>query len=408
MRVAVTWYVDDSIGGAVGTSWSTAFGTLTEALDVAGDGDLIVVAEGTYTPYVTGARTDTFAIPAGVTVEGGYLGSESPGSPQGSAQNTILSGDIQGTPSVADDVYHVVTAYDPFPFGAGVKLRRVTIRDGNADGSAASGDNVGGGVWASNIGVWLADCYVLDNRAGAGGDLQSGDGGGIWQLAGSLNLKRCTFAGNTAWERGGAVYADYTVLDCYNCTFEDNEATEAGSSARGGAVYMRWTGAISSEIVNGKFISNRSTKGGAIQLYGPDGSPYAAGVKLVNCTFSLNDASNGGAAVSAGPDADSRIHNSILWGNTGSATLSGPHAVQYSDVEGGWTGTGNVDIDPLFSPNFHFREADLVDIGSDGKILPDELDLDGDGDKTEPTPIDLGGDPRIQGSHVDLGCYEEQ
>ncbi len=191
------------------------------------------------------------------------------------------------------------------------------------------------------------------------------------------------------------------TLNAYSCTFEDNDA-----AVRGGAIYLAWTGAISSEIMNGKFISNAAYAGGGAYLYGVE--PYAAGVKFINCTFSENDATNVGAAVAAGPNADSRIQNSILWGNTGSATLSGPHDVVYSDVEGGYAGNGNVNIDPLFSPNFHFREAALVDIGNDNKIPPDEVDLDGDGNTTELTPTDLAGDPRIQGAHVDLGCYEEQ
>jgi hypothetical protein len=387
--VTSTWYVDDDVGGSAGTSWSTAFGTLTEALDLAVDGDLIVVAEGTYTPYVTGARTDTFTVPVGVTIEGGYLGSESPGSPLGSAENTILSGNILGTPSVTDDSYHVVTIYDPSPPAPVTRLRRLTIRDGNANGF---GNALGGGVFATNVPFWLEDAYVLDNRAV--------QGGGVGGYAGSFNLKRVTFTGNHANEEGGAAYAEFMVFNAYSCTFEDNDANQYG-----GALFVQWTGATSSEVVNGKFIGNSSNSGGAAYVYGTE--PYAAGIKFINCTFSENDATNG-AAVGAGFDADSRIQNSILWGNTGGADLSGPHAVVYSDVEGGYSGNGNVNIDPLFSPNFHFREADLLDIGNDNKVPADELDLDGDGNKTEVTPFDLAGDARIQGAHVDLGCYEEQ
>ncbi len=148
-RVATTWYVDDSApGGGGGQSWATAFNTLTRALTFATQGDLIVVAEGTYTPFDTGQRTDSFSVPIGVTIEGGYLGTELPGAPQGSAQNTILSGDILGTPSISDDVYHVVTIFDPTPPGPKTTLRRLTIRDGNANGAYANG--LGGGVYTSN------------------------------------------------------------------------------------------------------------------------------------------------------------------------------------------------------------------------------------------------------------------
>lgn len=384
-----TYFVDASSGGGAGTSWGSAFSTLTDALAVASSGDLIVVAEGTYTPYVTGNRSDTFTVPVGVSIEGGYLGTESPGSPLGSAQNTILSGNILGTPGVTDDVYHVITVYDPVPPSPVTKFRRLTIRDGNAN---AYGNNKGGGIFCSNVPVRVEDSYFVDNRAT--------QGGGIGGYAGSIKLKRCTFTGNHANDLGGAVYAEYMVFKSYSCTFEDNDSDNLG-----GAIYARWTGALTSEVMNGKFIGNSSYYGGAAYLFGTD--PYSAGLKFINCTFAENDA-NSGSAVAAGSQADSRIQNSILWGNTGSAALSGPHTVVYSDVEGGYTGNGNVDIDPLFSPNFHFREANLVDIGNDAKIPADELDLDQDGNTTEDTPHDLAGDARVQGTHVDLGCYEEQ
>jgi len=48
-----------------------------------------------------------------------------------------------------------------------------------------------------------------------------------------------------------------------------------------------------------------------------------------------------------------------------------------------------------------------VDLGDDASLPPDTADVDGDGDVTEPLPIDLRGAPRQVGP-VDLGCYEFQ
>ena len=51
------------------------------------------------------------------------------------------------------------------------------------------------------------------------------------------------------------------------------------------------------------------------------------------------------------------VHNSIFWGNTTPAsgtesigwyTTSSEPTVTFSDIEGGFTGTGNIDVDPQF------------------------------------------------------------
>ena len=72
-------YVDADATGPVhdGSTWCNAYTTLGEALDVAGGGDAILVADGIYTPDSTGLddpREATFQLINGVTVRGGYAG----------------------------------------------------------------------------------------------------------------------------------------------------------------------------------------------------------------------------------------------------------------------------------------------------------------------------------------------
>ena len=63
---------------------------------------------------------------------------------------------------------------------------------------------------------------------------------------------------------------------------------------------------------------------------------------------------NNSAGVSGGGiytyDMTSNIMNCILWGNTAPSNpqIAGTVNVTYSDVEGGWTGTGNINEHPLF------------------------------------------------------------
>ncbi len=74
-------YVDDDAPGGDGTSWTTAFKYLQDALAVADVDDEIRVAQGTYVPDRssanpggTGDRESTFQLIGGGGVCGGYAG----------------------------------------------------------------------------------------------------------------------------------------------------------------------------------------------------------------------------------------------------------------------------------------------------------------------------------------------
>jgi hypothetical protein len=90
------------------------------------------------------------------------------------------------------------------------------------------------------------------------------------------------------------------------------------------------------------------------------------------------------------------ITNCILWANTGEAIYddSSTPVVTYSDVEGGYTGEGNIDSDPRFvdpdSSDYHLSsESPCVDAGTDAGVYDD-----------------FEGDPRPQGNGYDMG-YDE-
>jgi hypothetical protein len=81
------------------------------------------------------------------------------------------------------------------------------------------------------------------------------------------------------------------------------------------------------------------------------------------------------------------------------------------------------DNDPLTLGDNNWRlvvNSRCVDRGDNSLVAPDTLDLDNDGNVTEPTPFDLDGMPRFveipsapntgvgTAPFVDFGCYERQ
>jgi hypothetical protein len=122
---------------------------------------------------------------------------------------------------------------------------------------------------------------------------------------------------------------------------------------------------------------------------------------LVNNTIYDNHAIQGGA-VYIGHDnynvSHPKIENSILWANSSSIYInSGTIDVTYSDVEGGWSGTGNIDSDPLFADTlYHLTNGSpCIDTGN-----PDHAYNDEDGSRN-----DMGA---YGGMNDPTGLYEHK
>jgi hypothetical protein len=91
---------------------------------------------------------------------------------------------------------------------------------------------------------------------------------------------------------------------------------------------------------------------------------------------------HGGALSSNGPYGSATITNSILWGNTAdvdSNEIYGSATVNYSDIAGGWSGTGNRNADPLFVNNYHINvNSPCIDVGNSNGTYTGQKDIDGD------------------------------
>ncbi|MCH7872672.1 MAG: hypothetical protein IID33_13325, partial [Planctomycetes bacterium] len=206
-------------------------------------------------------------------------------------------------------------------------------------------------------------------------------------------------AGMPGTPDGGAILCNGASPSILNCIFIDNSAD------LGGAVNVVDGNPT---FTNCAFIRNSATGNGG-GMNNDNSGPI-----LTNCTFADNAASSGGGLYNANGSTPT-LANCIVWGDIPDAIVDVTGAsstVRYSNVQGGWGGTGNINGNPLFadtpaadyrlsagSPAIDAADNDSVPFGValDVDLLSRFLD--------DPNTPDTGnGTPPI----VDMGPYEFQ
>ena len=138
---------------------------------------------------------------------------------------------------------------------------------------------------------------------------------------------------------------------------------------------------------------------------------------VTNCTFSRNSASGGGHAVykrSFTSDPVPTLTNCVLWDASAAEIFNeGPESciVNYSDVQGGYSGTGNIDADPLFvdaiNGDVHLLPGSPCIDAADGDLAP-AADKDGNPRVDDPATVDTGVGAGSGITWADMGAYEFQ
>jgi hypothetical protein len=271
----------DAAGPGNGTSWADAFPDLQAALAMAAPLDEVWVAAGTYHPGLPGDRPASFQLASGVSIYGGFAGTEAMLSERDVTANvTILSGDLDD-----DDTYGAGANWWQFNWtGSGNNSFHVVTGTG-ADASA-----------------------VLDGvtiRSGIGADPAILAGGGLLVLGGSPALRGVTFQYN-ALGYGSSAY----LSDC-NSVFEDcvvRDAYACNCGSGGWVSGILCTGAsdvtfTDCDFVNHYYVSSQSQgRGAALTI------DFSARATLVGCRFIGNQTGNfypmgGGTAYGAGCNA---------------------------------------------------------------------------------------------------------
>jgi parallel beta-helix repeat protein/predicted outer membrane repeat protein len=328
-----TWYVPDD------------FPTIQAGIDGVANGDTVIVRDGT---YVENINFNGMAItlksengPATTIIDGNQMGSvvrieSGEGSDSVFEGFTVTNGSaLEGggmychgaSPTLENCTFTNNTA---LYYGGGMYCWRSSPTLDNCTFTNNTADNGGGMTSYSNSSPTLENCMFTNNTAG--------NGGGMYSIYSSPTLENCIFTNNTADNGGGGMSsynASFPTLG--NCIFTNNTADN------GGGFYC----ASASTLENCMFTNNTAgTWGGGMYCR------YSSSLTLENCTFTNNMAGTQGGGINCA--SASTLDNCILWDNHANVggseiyTNNSSPTVTYSDVKGGWSGTGNIDADPLF------------------------------------------------------------
>ncbi len=338
-------------------SWANAC-TLQTALAQAGVGNPVWVMAGTYKPTTGTNRSATFQLRSGVSLYGGFTGTETARDQRDPlAHVTILNGNI-GASGNSDNSYHVVTG------ATGATLDGFTITAGNANG--ASPDNRGGGMYnPDDSSPTLANIIFLENSASYGG--------GLYNYSANPMLTNITFIRNAATTYGGGVYNYDSSPTLTNVTFSGNTAADSGGG-----------------------MFNRENSNPA----------------LTNVTFNGNTTTGDGGGMANLSTSSPIIRNTIFWGNTApiGAQISNANgslpSVSDSIVQGGYADGVNIIIsDPRLGTLDNYGGFTLTIPLLPGSSAIDALANGTNGCGTTIT-TDQRGVTRSQRSKCDIGAYE--
>ena len=220
---AVIFVKADASGANDGSSWADAFTDLQNGISVAGPGDSVWVAAGTYKPTAGTSRTATFPMRNGVALVGGFAGVETSVTERVMRfHRAILSGEI-GLLGKDDNSYHVLSAQN---VDSTAVVDGFVVTGGYASGAAPH--DVGGGLIVIGGNPAVRNMWFDDNAATRGGGASfsasratvvnvaftrnfAAYGGAICTYSETPNVGRevivnTSIAGNTANTLGAAIY----------------------------------------------------------------------------------------------------------------------------------------------------------------------------------------------------------
>ena len=382
------WHVSTTGNDTTGDgSAENPFATIQHGINVASEGDTVLVYEGTYVENINYNGKNIMVGSLYITTSDTFY-----------ISSTIIDGDSSGS------VVSFISGEDENSVLTGFTIMR---------GFAAYGDTLlvgGGGIRCIHSSPTIENNIITQNYC----DWYV-DGAGIFCSYSDAQILGNTISKNYGAYAGAGICirdsSDVLVLDN---VIRSNETMSGYGVAEGAGIFV---GVGSEPLIEGNTIKWNVMDfgdGGGICVWG-ESSPrifrnviagnegegivcmYDTEAQIVNNTIVANL-----CGIRTDGGAHPIVVNSIVWGNENEEIVvdssygSSDITVVYSDVEGGWAGTGNIDADPHFvdSTDFHLQEGSpCIDAGTAFFVWMGD------------TVVDFSPDEYV-GFAPDMGAYE--
>lgn len=348
----------------------SAYPTIQAGINAAVNGDVVIVAPGTYTglgnsdldflgkaiSVVSQGGAATCIIDCAALGRGFWFHS-------GESSTSVVNGfTIRNGTGLAKGGGGILCEASLLGAASSPSILNCVIT-GNSSGGALT---TGGGIKCERSSPVISGCHISLNTADSGG-------GGIASDLGSPRISNTIIESNsTLTMSGGGAAFDFGIPFIVNCLLFDNKALDPVAGTGGG--------------ISSSFSS----------------------LTILNCTLSRNVAAIGGGGLKAEGPPGPTVTNSILWGDLPDAIRDAllVAVVSYSDITqpaGIYPGLLNINANPLFTALRDFRllpASPCIDAGNNAAPGLPAVDLRG-----SPRVVN-GKNPPVGPAIVDMGAYE--
>jgi len=320
------------------------FSTIQQAIDASSDGDTVLVAQNTYYENINFNGKN-------ILVTSYYIFAND----VNYITSTIINGSQPTNPDTASCVL-IVSGED-----SSAILQGFTLTGGTGtkwlDEHGAGTYVEGGGILITLSSPTIRNNLIIENEAArTGAGVTSAGGGGIRVGDGNPQIINNVIMSNSGMY-GGGIVLNYTGAVIRNNIIYNNRVYQAVAGVQtfgGGGIWVLANFGTTPKIIENNTIVGNSSSG-------TGGGAAGTGGGLLIWATSI------------------QAPNNIIWGNTQTtgqqiAPIGGGSAnITYSLVEGGWTGTGNIDVNPDFEETgFYLSDSsECIDAGNPDPVYND-------------------------------------